>query len=123
MTSEDRLTIEGCMNMYGAHIRLCVKDYVEVNNHQNKLMRLLKTTKSKSRHNRYCQLLKDHDTAEHFLFGGGLEHAINKFSLPLDASYTKRMATEWANLGIIPNSYANRCTSEQTRVDEPQEVP
>lgn len=122
MTSEDKITIEGCMNMYGAHIRLCVKDYVEVHKKQNKLMRLLKTTKVKSRYNRYCQLLKDHDTAEHFLFGGGLEHAINKFSLPLDASYTKRMAIEWAQLGYIPNTYANRCTSEQTRVEDTKEI-
>ncbi len=111
------LTIEGCMEMYGAHIKLCIKDYVEVHCKQSKLMRLLKTTKSNARRNRYCEMMKNHDTAEHLIFGGGLDYAINKFSLPLNAQYTKRMCTEWAKLGCIPASYSNH----SLRRNQPEE--
>ena len=113
----EELTIEGCMEMYGAHIKLCIKDYVHVHRHYDGLMRRLKTTKSKVRRNRYCDILKCHDSAEAFLFGGDLEYAINKFSLPLDAEYTKRVVREWARLGRIPESYTNR-TNTNVNEDE-----
>lgn len=95
------LSIDGCMEMYGAHIRLCVRDFADVHKHYDALCVRRRKTKSIGRKARLSLLLHQYDTAYQFLFGGGLEDAIDRFSLPLNAEWVKRMALEAASGSVV----------------------
>jgi hypothetical protein len=113
MDSKD-LCFEGCLDMYGAHIRLCVKDYVEIHKHAPKLRGLVKTIKGAKKYRTYA-LLEHYESAERFLFGGGLADAIDKFSLPINIDCVHRWAREAAEIGILVDrgGYKNMLALEE----------
>ena len=97
----DDYSIDGCMEMYGAHIKVCIKDYADIHRHYSALVKKLNSTKGSGKRDRLQKLLRNYESARDFLFGGGIEDAIDRFSLPLDAEYTRNVAKRMSyGLGV-----------------------
>jgi len=118
----DSLDINGCMVMYGAHVRLCIKDYAEVYKKQNAIRRKItiwrKAHRNKPITNSMQRLnarLANFETAERFIFAGGIDEAINQYHLPLNAGYVRRYAVQCAKQGFINDRGTN--TDIQQSID------
>lgn len=90
--------INGCMEMYGAAIRLALEDFQYVHKYYNKLTEERKREVSFKRNHseklkRMNSLLHNYETAKNFLFGKtGLEQVIEHSGLPIDIMYIRRLA-------------------------------
>lgn len=92
--------------MFGAHVKLCIDDYVSVHKHIPRFERMLKKYEGRvfrgshvkqQRISRVRKLLVNHDTAEQYIFGpNGLEADIGRLGLPLSATYVRAKATKQA---------------------------
>jgi hypothetical protein len=96
--------IDGLINFYGAHIKLCIRDYADVKKHLEMLKEKRFSIKDLGKKNRIIELLKNFRTAEQFLFEGGLDDAIERFKLPINADYIRREANIMAARGIADTS-------------------
>lgn len=84
----------GYIEMYSAHINLCIDDFIKVHKIFPDIKRRIKEDKKWKRRGYYMDLINKYNTAKWFLFEGGLDDAIERFSLPLDADYLRRYAME-----------------------------
>ena len=84
----------GYIEMYSAHINLCIDDFIKVHKIFPDIKRRVKEDKKWKRREYYIDLINKYNTAKWFLFEGGLDDAIERFSLPLDADYLRRYTME-----------------------------
>lgn len=93
----------GCMEMYGAAVRLAISDFKIVNRNYNKLLiEKKKISKNKNRNSknicrlaRLVNILHNYDSAKFFLFSyEGLEKAIDISGVPLNIDYVRRIALD-----------------------------
>lgn len=110
----------GCLEMYGAHIRLCIKDYADVHKHIDAMEKFCRNKKNNNttRKSHFSQMIHNYYTAKQFIFGGGLQDAVEKFGLPLDPGYIQREAREYAEKGNF--NYCKKDVETEEVVDEPQ---
>jgi len=107
--SSKESNLVGCFEMYGAHIRLCIRDFVILHKKALQAERHMSKARYKDRKN-YCSRthrleirLSNYYSARDFLFGGGLDDAIERFGLPINASYIRRITKELAENGAVDN--------------------
>ena len=98
------MSLEGCLNMYGAHIKLCIKDYSKAHNKIKEMKEFVShryktNTKKATQKGRLVQIIFNYDTAKAFLFDGGLDNAVHTFSLPLNPDYVRQQAIKFATQG------------------------
>ena len=99
------LNIDGCMNFFGAHVKLCITDYALIHRHVDRLEGLVRKhgrngrKQSALRNGRIARvriMLNNYETAKNYLFGKGLVDDIRRMELPLSIEYTRRHAQELA---------------------------
>lgn len=107
--SYEHLSAEGCLEMCGAHIRLCVKDLVRGKKNIDRYTHLADIHRGKERSSQTVATMTqarakvyDYNTAKLYLFGGILENSINSMGLPIDEEYIKRVAKNAEETGVLP---------------------
>lgn len=110
----EEIPTSGLYEMYGEHIRLCIRDYVVgfrlFNNMSKKKIKQL-CLKNKIKDNAY----RNYTTAKAYLFYGLLEESILKFGLPLEPEFVKKYAV---NVAKGDYKFTNRKTLQKGRIDE-----
>jgi hypothetical protein len=102
------MNIDGCFEMYGKHIRLCMEDFALVHRHyaelQMKVTRVRMygkklTSRASGRADRATVMIKHYESAYNYLFNGGLDEFINRFGIDLSADAIRKQAIEMAAEG------------------------
>ena len=104
----------GLYEMYGEHIRLCIRDYVVGfrlfnNKSKREIRRIIEQNKIKK--NAYNNFI----TARAYLFFGLLEESVEKFGLPLETDFVKKYAI---NVAKGDYKFTNRKTIKKGRLYE-----
>lgn len=105
--TSDQLSAEGCAEMFGAHVALCISDY-SIKSHIEALIKLrsriaAKINKVKRGDGFLANKLRgklqavnfalyNFETAENYIFGECLEEQIQKLGLPLEITAIRRRA-------------------------------
>lgn len=106
-------SIEGCIEMFGAHIRTCIEDYAQVHRHVSALEKTLKrfdgthTPKTIFQHGRLARIkhiLHNYRTAKNYLFGNGLQSDIIRLELPINIDYIRAKAEKQAKTAVFNRS-------------------
>lgn len=99
------LNIDGCMEFFGAHVKLCMEDYASIHRHVNRLEAMVnkhgrsnrkQSDLLKGRIQRVRLLIHNYETAKHYIFGNGLLNDIKRLDLPLSIEYIRAQTEKMA---------------------------
>lgn len=100
------LDIDGCMDFFGAHIKLCMEDYATVHRHIHRLEALVVKNGGKRRRRqsallsgriqRVRNIITNYETARSYIFGKGLVKDIFDMDLPLSIEFVRAQTTKMA---------------------------
>jgi hypothetical protein len=110
----EEIPTSGLYEMYGEHIRLCIRDYVvgfRLFNNMSKKKRKQITSNNQIKANAYRNFI----TSKAYIFDGLLEESIMKFGLPLEPEFVKKYALKVAKGDY---KFTNRKTLQKGRIDE-----
>jgi hypothetical protein len=119
MKDHSHLSFDGCLNMYGKHIELCVRDFVELHNHVDEMKDFVSKNKGTKRAIRYLSMLNKYYSAKKYIFKGYLEGCIEDMGLPLDIGYVQKKCLEFAKTGKYYTTQQDKLL-ERDEEDEPE---
>ncbi len=116
--SYDDLILDGCIDIFGSHIKLCIEDFASVHKKIERIERTIlkykraRTKLSEKKLSKITYMEKiayDYYTAKAYIFGlglsGGLREDIARLELPINLEYIRNKALKQAEKGNFNSEY------------------